>query len=56
MPVLPRRYSTDNHFPRTRLFLSRYTAKNYRTNLLLKLDVKNTAGLIRKAMQLGLVT
>lgn len=39
-----------------RLFLSLYTAKNYRTNLLLKLDVKNTAGLIRKAMQLGLVT
>jgi len=39
-----------------KLFLGLYTAKNYRTKLLVKMDVKNTAALIRKALQLGLVS
>jgi len=37
-----------------KLFLSQRTVENYRLNLLIKLDVKNTAGLVRKALQLGL--
>lgn len=39
----------------TRLFLSHHTVINYRDNILLKLDVKNTALLIAKAMRLGLI-
>lgn len=38
-----------------RLFLSLRTVENHRFNLLQKLDVKNTVGLVKKAMQLGLV-
>lgn len=38
-----------------KLFLSLYTVKNYRNNLLLKLDVKNTAELITKSLKLGLI-
>ncbi len=38
-----------------KLFLSLHTTKNYRKSLLLKLNVKNTATLIRTALQLGLV-
>jgi DNA-binding NarL/FixJ family response regulator len=37
------------------LFLSAATIETHRLNLLSKLEVKNTAGLIKKAMQLGLV-
>lgn len=37
------------------IFISLYTAKKYRNNLLLKLDVKNTAALIWKALRLGLI-
>ena len=37
------------------LFLSKRTIDNHRVNLLLKLDVKNSATLIKKAMQLGLL-
>lgn len=36
------------------LFLSSRTIENYRSNLYLKLEVKNTAGLIKKAIELGL--
>lgn len=39
----------------TMLFLSTNTIETHRLNLLTKLDVKNTAGLVKKAMQLGLV-
>jgi len=35
------------------LFLSLRTIENYRLNLYLKLEVKNTAGLIKKAIELG---
>lgn len=37
------------------LFLSANTVETHRLNLLSKLDVKNTAGLVKKAMQMGLV-
>ncbi len=40
----------------TALFLSANTVKNYRNNLLLKMDARNTADLIAKAFRLGLVT
>ncbi len=54
LPLIVEGY-TDKEIA-VKLFLSLHTVRNYRNNLLLKLDVKNTAGLIRKAMQLGLVT
>jgi DNA-binding NarL/FixJ family response regulator len=38
------------------LFLSKRTIDNHRLSLLLKLDVKNSASMIRKAMQLGLIS
>jgi len=37
------------------LFVSRKTIEVHRSNLLLKLDVKNVAGLIRRAFELGLL-
>ena len=37
------------------LFLSLRTVENYRLNIQLKLDVKNTAMLVKKALQMGLV-
>jgi len=36
-----------------KLFLSHHTIENHRNRILLKLDVKNTAGLIKKAMENG---
>lgn len=39
-----------------KLFISYRTAENHRYNLIQKLDVKNTAGLVKVAIQLGLVT
>lgn len=38
-----------------RLFLSIRTVENHRFNLIQKLDVKNTAALVKKAIELGLV-
>jgi len=38
-----------------KLFLSKRTVDNHRLNLLLKLDVKGSASLIKKAMDLGLI-
>lgn len=38
-----------------RLFLSVRTVENHRFNLIQKLDVKNTAALVKKAIELGLV-
>ena len=37
------------------LFISKRTVDSHRLNLMLKLDVKNVAALIKKAIQLGLV-
>lgn len=38
-----------------KLFISIETVKSHRKNLILKLDVKNTAGLVRKGIQNGLI-
>ncbi len=38
-----------------KLFLSHHTVNNHRLNLIMKLDVKNVAELIKKAVQLGMV-
>ena len=38
-----------------KLFVSKRTIDNHRLNLMLKLDVKNGAALIKKAIQLGLI-
>lgn len=38
-----------------KLFISYRTAENHRCNLIQKLDVKNTVGLIKVAIQLGMV-
>ncbi len=38
-----------------KLFLSQRTVENYRLGLMQKLDAKNMVGMIRKAMQMGLV-
>ena len=38
-----------------RLFLSEHTVKTHRKNIMAKMDVKNTAGLIKKAFILGLI-
>jgi DNA-binding NarL/FixJ family response regulator len=37
------------------LFISLSTVENHRTNLFLKLGVKNVAGLVRKGIQMGLI-
>lgn len=37
------------------LFLSDKTVENHRANMMLKMDVKNVAGLVRKAIKLGLI-
>ena len=36
------------------LFISEHTVITHRKNLLMKMDVKNTAGLIRRAFETGL--
>lgn len=38
-----------------RLFLSLRTVEAHKYNLLQKLDVKNTVGLVKMAMQMGLI-
>lgn len=37
------------------LFISEKTVENHRTNLMLKLDVRNVAGLVKKAITMGLI-
>ena len=37
------------------LFLSHHTIMTYRKNLLEKLEVKNTAGMVRRGFELGLL-
>ena len=39
----------------SQLYISYQTASTHRKNLLAKLDVKNSAGLVRKAFELGIV-
>ncbi len=38
-----------------KIFLSEHTVKTHRKNIMAKLDVKNTAGMIKKAFILGLI-
>ena len=38
-----------------KLFISLSTVENHRLNLLFKLGVKNAVGLVRKAIQFGLI-
>jgi len=38
-----------------KLFISYHTAENHRNHLIQKLDVKNTVGLVKVAIQLGLI-
>jgi DNA-binding CsgD family transcriptional regulator len=38
-----------------KLFISFRTAENHRYSILQKLDVKNTAGLVKLAIQMGLL-
>ncbi len=44
-----------SHEIAARLFLSHRTIESHRLNLLLKLGVRNTAGLVRKAIQLNIL-
>lgn len=37
------------------LYISAHTAISHRKNLMMKLDVKNTAGLVRRGFELGLL-
>lgn len=37
------------------LYISTHTVITHRKNLMMKLDVKNTAGLVRKAFEYGLL-
>jgi len=46
-------YSTDEIA--SQLFLSKYTILSHRKNILRKLRAKNTAGIVRKGIQLGYV-
>lgn len=39
----------------TRLYISTHTALAHRKNLLYKLQVKNTAGLVRRAFEIGIL-
>ena len=38
------------------LFISEHTVQSHRKNLMYKLDVKNTAGMIRKAFEIGILS
>lgn len=38
------------------LFISQQTVASHRRNLMIKLRVRNTAGLVRKSIELGIIT
>ncbi len=40
----------------SKLFISPHTAITHRKNLMYKLEVRNTAGLVRRAFEIGLLT
>jgi len=39
-----------------KLYISNHTAISHRQNLMEKLDVRNTAGLVRRGFELGLIS
>jgi DNA-binding CsgD family transcriptional regulator len=45
-----------SHEIASKLYLSNRTIESHRLNLMLKLGVKNTAGLVRKAIQLKILS
>jgi len=49
-------YEYTNYEIADQLHISHHTAMSHRKNLLQKLSVKNSAGLIRKAFELGIMT
>jgi DNA-binding NarL/FixJ family response regulator len=48
--------SYSNHEIAEKLFISLRTVETHRYNLIQKLDAKNTAGLCRIALEMGLLT
>lgn len=40
----------------SKLYISNHTAVSHRKNLIKKLSVKNTAGLVRRGFELGLIS
>lgn len=40
----------------SKLFISHHTAISHRKSMMLKLKAKNTAGLVRRAFELGIMT
>jgi DNA-binding CsgD family transcriptional regulator len=48
-------YENTNDEIAEKLYISSHTAKTHRKNLLEKLAVKNTAGLVRRGFELGLL-
>ena len=49
-------FSFSTHEIARKLFISPETAKSHRKNLLLKLDARNSAGMVRKAFEIGLLS
>ena len=49
-------YEYSSHEIASKLYVSPHTVQSHRKNLLLKLDAKNTAGMIRKGFELGYLT
>ncbi|MCB0666666.1 MAG: response regulator transcription factor [Saprospiraceae bacterium] len=48
-------YENTNDEIARKLYISNHTAKTHRKNLLIKLSVKNSAGLVRRGFELGLI-
>jgi len=46
-------YENTSHEIASKLYISSHTANSHRKNLMEKLDVKNTAGLVRRGFELG---
>lgn len=40
----------------TKLFISKHTVISHRKNLMVKMEVKNAAGMVRKGFELGLLS
>jgi len=49
-------YENTNDEIAAKLYISNQTVKTHRKNLLEKLSVKNTAGLVRRSFELGLLS